>query len=118
MQSGWQLSISNSEADKLVMLPWVTVLTRAKLAQGGEACDINVVVDDSVRLLDNDDAGVWARKTVEEMTALVDTDTMASSASIPAPRQPSSTMPSITLVSGPACFSQARHPPVSATCRS
>lgn len=62
MQSGRQLSISDSEADKLVMLPWVTILTRAKLAQGGEACDINVVVDDSVRLLDNDDAGVWARK--------------------------------------------------------
>jgi hypothetical protein len=62
MQSVRQLSISNSEADKLVMLPWVTVLTRAELAQGGEACDINVVVDDSVRLLDNDDAGVWARK--------------------------------------------------------
>jgi hypothetical protein len=62
MQCGRQLSISDSEADKLVMLPWVTVLTRAKLAQGGETCDINVVVDDSVRLFDNDDAGVWARK--------------------------------------------------------
>jgi hypothetical protein len=60
---GWrQLSVPNSEADKLVMLPWVAVLARAKLAQGGEARDINVVIDDGVRLLDNDDAGVRARE--------------------------------------------------------
>jgi hypothetical protein len=59
------LGVSDGEADKLVMLSRITVLTRAKLAERGKASDVDVVIDNGVGLLDNDDIGVWAGEAPE-----------------------------------------------------
>jgi hypothetical protein len=65
MRSRRRLRISNSEAYKFIVLPRIPVLARAEFAERGEFGNVDIVVHERVRLLDDDNIGVWASEAPE-----------------------------------------------------
>ena len=73
-----EASVDDREAHKLVVLRWIAVLAGAEFVDGGKRRHVDVVVHDSIRLLNHDHSRVGAGEAPEyhcagpECAAVVD----------------------------------------------
>ena len=61
-----QAGVSDCQPDKLIALCWVTILAGVKFEERGESGDVDIVIDDGVRLLDDHHARMWAREAPQD----------------------------------------------------